>query len=251
MLRSTEGIVIRTLPYGEADLLVTFFTLDFGILKAFAKSPRKTRSRFGSSLEPLTCSRISVMGKEGSALPRLTQADIIRPFQGLREDVGCFLMLTEMAELIMSFMIEGEVNREAYHLLRQVMEMMETDCKRQLGLLFKLRFLALKGYQPHLRCCARCGKDSRTFHKSQGAVLCGRCASGMPRDSEDLITISTGVVSLCDALGTWEIERTPRIRASKKMVEEVSNVLEAHIEHILSRRLRTSAFVEACGSSSV
>lgn len=253
MLRTTEGIVLRNFPLGEADLLVTFYTLDFGLLKAFAKSPRKTRSRFGSSLEPLTCSRVSVMGKEGAQLPRLTQADILRPFQGLRESVGCFLMLTEMSELLMSFMPEGEVNVEVYSLLRQVMEMMEEDCKRQLSLLFKIRFLSLKGYQPRLKGCARCGKESQRFHMSQGSVMCGRCASKMPPPphpphpphlKEDFIDLSPGVIKLCDALGTWELERTPRLRASKKMLDEVSLVLESHVEHILSKRLRTREFME-------
>jgi DNA repair protein RecO (recombination protein O) len=246
MQRTTEGIVIRTLPYGEADLLVTFFTLDFGLLKAFAKSPRKTKSRFGSSLEPLTCSRVSVMGKEGASLPRLTQSDIIRPFQGLREDVNCFLMLTEMSELIMSFMPEGEVNKNIYNLLRQVMEMMEGSCGKQLSLLFKIRFLSLKGYQPRLKGCAKCGKESQKFYQSQGSVICGRCASSRVSDPrEDVIDISTGLIKLCDALGSWNIDMTPRIRASNKMIEEVSHVFESHIEHILSKRLRTREFREA------
>jgi DNA repair protein RecO (recombination protein O) len=245
MLRTTDGIVLRNLPYGEADLLVTFYTLDFGLLKAFAKSPRKTRSRFGSSLEPLTCSRVSFMGKEGAPLPRLTQADILRPFQGLRENVGCFLMLTEMSELLMSFIPEDEVNREVYYLLRQVMEMMEENCKRQLSLLFKIRLLSLKGYQPRLKGCARCGKESQRFHKSQGSVICSNCSSKMPHPKEDVIELSPGVIKLCDALGAWEIERTQRIRASKKMLEEVSFVLESHIEHILSKRLKTKVFMEA------
>ena len=48
MLRRTEGIVLRTFPFGEADLIVTFLTADFGLIKVFAKSPRKIKSRFGS-----------------------------------------------------------------------------------------------------------------------------------------------------------------------------------------------------------
>ena len=79
MLHRTEGIVLKGAPYGEADLIVAFLTLDFGLMSAFAKSPRKTKSRFGSSLEPLTHSKIAFWGKEDSKLPRLTQADIIEP----------------------------------------------------------------------------------------------------------------------------------------------------------------------------
>jgi len=63
MLKRTEGIVLKTNPFGEADLIVTCLSKDYGILKTFAKSPRKIKSRFGSSLEPLTHSKISFWGK--------------------------------------------------------------------------------------------------------------------------------------------------------------------------------------------
>ena len=81
MLQRTEGIVLRTFPFGEADLIVTYLTPDFGLIKLFAKSPRKFKSRFGSSLEPLTHSKISFWGKEDAPLPKLTQSDIMQPFR--------------------------------------------------------------------------------------------------------------------------------------------------------------------------
>jgi DNA repair protein RecO (recombination protein O) len=99
MLRRTEGIVLRTFPFGEADLIVTYLTPEFGILKLFAKSPRKIKSRFGSSLEPLTCSKISFWGKEDAALPKLTQSDIIHPFHSIRNNLHCFLKVSEILEL--------------------------------------------------------------------------------------------------------------------------------------------------------
>ncbi len=58
MLKRTNAIVLKTFPFGEADLIVTHLTYDFGLINTFAKSPRKIKSRFGSSLEPLTCSKI-------------------------------------------------------------------------------------------------------------------------------------------------------------------------------------------------
>ena len=66
MLQRTEGIVLKTNPFGEADLIVTYLTRDYGILKTFAKSPRKIKSRFGSSLEPLTYS--IVIGQVAASL---------------------------------------------------------------------------------------------------------------------------------------------------------------------------------------
>src|SRR5512135_675860 len=127
MLKRTEGIVLKTFPFGDADLIVTYLTLNFGIIKLFAKSPRKIKSRFGSSLEPLTRARISFWGKEDAALPRLTQSDIIHPFQALRDDLNCFLRLLEIVELTINFIPERDINSKAYLLLSDTLRDVESN----------------------------------------------------------------------------------------------------------------------------
>ncbi|KJU85595.1 Recombination protein O, RecO, partial [Candidatus Magnetobacterium bavaricum] len=99
MLHRTEGIVLNSFPYGEADLIVSFFTIDHGVVRVFAKGPRKTKSRFGSALEPLTYSRMAFWARENTTLPRLTQADIIYPYQKLKEEFGCFQRVSELVEM--------------------------------------------------------------------------------------------------------------------------------------------------------
>jgi DNA repair protein RecO (recombination protein O) len=127
MLHRTEGIVLRTFLFGEADLIVTYLTPAFGLLNLFAKSPRKIKSRFGSSLEPLTHSRISFWGKEDASLPRLTQSDIIRPFQSLRDNLHCFLRVQEIIELTLSFLPERDINKKVYHLLLKTLHDIEDN----------------------------------------------------------------------------------------------------------------------------
>src|SRR4030043_951476 len=129
MLRRTEGIVLRTIPFGEADLIVTYLTPDFGLLKTFAKSPRKIKSRFGSSLEPLTCSNISFWGKEDSSLPRLVQSDIVHPFHSLRSSLKSFLKVSEIFELTLNFVPERDANSRVYSLLMNTLRFMEVDCQ--------------------------------------------------------------------------------------------------------------------------
>jgi DNA repair protein RecO (recombination protein O) len=127
MLRRTEGVVLRTIPFGEADLIVTYLTPDFGLLKVFAKSPRKIKSRFGSSLEPLTQSRISFWGKEDADLPRLTQSDIIHPFHVIRDDLNCFLKVSEIMELTLCFIPERDANKKVYLLLLRTLQTIENN----------------------------------------------------------------------------------------------------------------------------
>ncbi len=54
MLKQSEAIVLRSYPLREADLLVSFFTRQEGKLRGVARAAKKSKKRFGGSLEPLT-----------------------------------------------------------------------------------------------------------------------------------------------------------------------------------------------------
>lgn len=243
MLRRADGIVLRSFPYGEADLIVTFLTQEFGVLKAFAKSPRKIKSRFGSSLEPFTHSKIAVFGKEDAHLPRLTQADIIKPFQGLRENVDCFMKASGMAELALNFLPEGEANAGAFFLLRESLEGMEGGCSPLFILSCRIKFLGLAGFGPGMRLCAVCGggRHSAAFYMSQGSIVCDGCASrlGLHRERGALIRLSPGALGLYESLLRWELSKLGRIKAPGAMLSELERMLDAHMEYRLSRPLRT------------
>ena len=85
-VKKNQCYCFKNIPLGEADLIVTHLTYDFRSYKYICQKPQKNKEQIRSSLEPLTCSKISFWGKEDTRLPRLTQSDIILSFQALRED---------------------------------------------------------------------------------------------------------------------------------------------------------------------
>ena len=239
MLQRTEGIVLRTHPFGEADLIVTYLTRDFGIVKAFAKSPRKTKSRFGSSLEPLTCSRLSFWGKEDAALPRLTQSDIIHSFSALRESLRCFFRVSELIELTLHFVPERDLSRNVYALLMQTLQTMEASCGTPLiPLYYKVKLLDMIGYLPGLHACGRCGDSGETFHISHGTVLCGKCAE----DTEGTSRLSPGVKTFFLSLLKWEMAKIDRIRPAEVILTELSVLIDEHVRYIMEKDLKTKGF---------
>lgn len=269
MLKRTEGIVLKTFPFGEADLIVTYLTPDMGVIKSFAKSPRKIKSRFGSSLEPLTRSRISLWGKEDAALPRLTQSDIIHPFQALRDSLSCFSVVSEIIELTINCLPEKDMNNKAYPLLLHTLgdienEMTESSVlknrgdgdsnrtKNGLGLRdlllghYKVKFLELAGFAPKLDVCARCAQKGYHFYISQGSVLCEKCAKveaaraaiGQP------VRLSPPVLRFYTDLLTWDAAMIKRIRPSHALLTELSDILNMHIKYILSKPLNSEAFIQ-------
>jgi DNA repair protein RecO (recombination protein O) len=239
MLHRTDGIVLKTFPYGEADLIVTYLTGEYGVLKTFAKSPRKIRSRFGSSLEPLTHARIAFWGKEDAALPRLTQSDIIHPFHTVRSSLKCFLKASEMIELTLHFVPERDANTRAYGLLIETLRTMEGDCEaRLLPIYYKLKLLDIAGYLPRLHNCGRCGRKGDAFYLSHGTVLCEGCAAGC----DSSFGLSPGVSSLYTSLLGWDPAKLERLKPSESLIAELLTVLDEHVRYITEKIPKARAF---------
>ncbi len=246
MLKRTDGIVLKSTVFGEADLIVTYLTSDYGLLKAFAKSPRKIRSRFGSSLEPLTYSRISMLGKEESNLPRLTQSDIIRPFYSLREDFKCLLNISEILELNLNFLPERESHPEIFRLLLNMLTKLEFNCSNRLYYLyFKIRFLEITGYSPRLDACGRCGDTvehgrpaerknggppaHHNFYVSHGSIICQKCIA----EGDEPISLSTSALRFYRSLLKWNPAAIDRIIPPESLLSEIEGIINSHIRYVL------------------
>jgi len=268
MLTRTDGIVLRTIPFGEADLIVTYLTSDHGLVKTFAKSPRKIKSRFGSSLEPLTHARISFLGREDAALPRLTQSDIIDTFHPLRDKIHCYLKVSEIVELTLYFVPERDANKRVYSLLLDTLKAMEKEqspvnnrtthaipsvSNQVKGVSpedlilnqYKIRFLELAGFAPKLDSCGRCGKSGYSFFLSHGAILCEECIKALESitpENGSAIRLSPAVARFYNDLLTWDAMKIKRLKPSETLYAEISRVLNAHIQFILSKPLKTRTF---------
>jgi DNA repair protein RecO (recombination protein O) len=244
MLTRTEGIVLKTAVFGEADLIVTYLSRDHGMMKAFAKSPRKMKSRFGSSLEPLTHTRIAVLGREDAQLPRLTQSDILRPYQALREDYTTMVRMMQLVELNLRFLPEREPNAHAFRLLIQMLGKIEDGGSKTLYYLYyKFRFLQIAGYLPGLEICGRCGAASgdhalHHFYLAHGSILCEHCSH--KRDEARPVTL--GALRFFQGMEKWRFATIDRVSVPEQLIGELDRLLDAHITYMLARPLRSSAF---------
>src|ERR1700730_16807330 len=109
----TEAIVLRSLRFSEADRILHLYTRDRGRIGAIAKGIRKTKSRFGARLEPL--SHAEVMLHQGSGeLQTVTGAELIRSHHESREQqyrLGVGLL---GAEAMLRLFTEQEANARAF-----------------------------------------------------------------------------------------------------------------------------------------
>src|SRR6266566_5993225 len=94
----TEAVVLRSIRFGEADRVLHLYTHDRGRIGAVAKGVRKTKSRFGGRLEPL--SHVALLLYEGRELDIVTQAEALDHFRVIREDLDRLARATTMLEAV-------------------------------------------------------------------------------------------------------------------------------------------------------
>lgn len=120
--RESEALVLRTYPYREADLIVSFFTRDRGKLRGIARGVRRPKSRYGAGLERLAHIRISYFQKHTLELVRVDRAEPLSPPLVMLADYPCSVALDYIAEVAEEVMPDHEPNDAYFRLVSLVVE---------------------------------------------------------------------------------------------------------------------------------
>ncbi len=232
MIYSAEAIVLENRDYGEADLIVTYLTKEFGLLTLFAKSPRKIKSKFGSSLEPLTYSKIAFIGRE-ERLQKIIQSDILYPFQKIRDNFKLYLMVSDTLNLIIKFLPKKEKNSELFHLLLHVLREVENSDKwENYNLFLKINILKILGYFPDMMHCGICRKSlqKESFY-SKGFFLCKSCFLKNANHSKDKVDykISFHFLKFLNSFSKWPISHLGRVKINEKLIKKVDSFIKEHM----------------------
>jgi DNA repair protein RecO (recombination protein O) len=188
----TEAIVLRSMRFSEADRILHLYTEGRGRIGAIAKGLRKTKSRFGARLEPL--SHVELMLHQGAGeLQTITGVELLRSHHAVREDSYRLNVGLIGAEAMLRLFGEPEANDRAFGALARFLDLLDDAEPRKtqpaadpLALSFQLKLLWLAGYLPHVTSCVECGAgDLIGFSPRAGGAVCGTHADGALRLSHE------------------------------------------------------------------
>jgi DNA repair protein RecO (recombination protein O) len=234
------GVVLRTYKLGEADRIVVFLTEDNGKVRAVAKGVRKTMSKFGARLEPM--SHVKLLLYRGKELDIVSQAESVEPLAPMLSSLDRASQGIAVLEAADQLALEREPNPQLY---RMVVGVLRTIADRPAPLVvpaFYWKLLSAEGLRPELDVCVRCGESPDdgavelvAFDLEEGGTLCRSCRSGGPISAPalDLLRMILGG-RLNDALAAPDSPAT----------HEVGVLATRALEHHIERRLKTVAMFE-------
>ena len=231
----SEGIVIKTHALGDTSRIAVIYMRDYGLTKLVAKGARKTPSRFGYALEPLSRASYVFYLKPDRDLHLLSQADTLAATGSRIADLVRLAHAEAALELIDRLVWGEEPHVELYDLLAGTLESVAEApavALPALTIAFELQVASLLGYRPRLDRCAGCGNalsPQRLFSAARGGLVCDACAA------------EGGTVRLsADALAGLALLLSRPVREAGEYLEvkrsgEILRVVESFLRHHFQR----------------
>ncbi len=240
---SSEAIVLKAVPHGESNLVVSFLCREQGLLRGFAPGGRNSRKRFGPALESFSSIQLIWTAGRGD-LVLMKEADLLDLRTGLRTRLPSLALAAYACELVEKILPHHEASPEAFLLLHSLLDTLNlTGASFEVRMLFELRLLRLCGYEPHLLHCSEClgplGGEMVLFEAMRGGSLCGGCAGPSAG-----LRVSRGTLgSLARCLHS-PLEAFAGFRFGARSLSEGGSLLSACVREHLHGALKSLSFLD-------
>ncbi|MBX3292575.1 MAG: DNA repair protein RecO [Acidobacteria bacterium] len=229
-LFESDAIVLRTYDLSDADRIVVMLTADHGLIRAVARGSKRSKSKFGSSLEFLSITWVTYSQKESQELAGLRSVELQWSSFSLASDPLVLQGMSHLTELLLSMTPAQEPNEKLFRLLKAVVVVLAEDTAKIFALrpYFKVWLLRLAGYLPDLNRCDACGEsiadDAESEITAASQIICGRCSISKDK-------LRSGAIKLARYL----LKQHPRV-----FCEHISGLAPAELsslENIVDRLL--------------
>jgi DNA repair protein RecO (recombination protein O) len=240
--------VLRTVPYGEADVVAHLLCRGLGRVGAFARGARRSSKRFGGGLELFTLLQVDLQPRRGGDLLEFRGATILKPHLDLRGDLGSLAHAGYATELCRELLHDHEPHDALLDLLLEFYALLGAAGPRSLTLrAFELGAMQRAGLAPHLGECARCGapldhEPMLGFDPNAGGLLCPRCfRPGMTR-------LDQAGRRLLLALQSGGLVAASQAKDDGLPLQAIEHVMRSFVDRHVHHDLKSRAFMHDVGA---
>lgn len=209
----TEGIVLKRRNFGEADRILTIFTLTGGKISVLAKGVRRITSRRAGNVELLN--RVSIFLHQTKGMPILTEATSLETYSKLKEDLTLSTYTFHIIELVDKLTAENQESRILYEHLVQVLKRLETKPRQILIRTFEVKILSVLGFVDF---------SSKTRMSTPG--------------------VSIRTKKILEDLEILHWDKIEKMAINEKEAMELEQVLRYHLERVIESSLKSRQFLK-------
>lgn len=241
MLYKLEGIVIRSMDYGENNKIIAIYTRHNGKMSIMVRGAKKMNSRFSSVTQLFTHGEFVLF--KTSSMGTLNQSETIESHRRLRENLHMSAYSAYVVELIDRIVPESDENELMFEQLKASLEAIESGKEAAIVLhIMEMKMLAIAGYLPQLDHCVSCGKHEGEMAISitQGGILCTDC---FHKDTRH-IRISASTLKMLRLFQRMDLRRLGAIEVKAETKNQLKRVMRNFMDHFIDIRLKARSFLD-------
>jgi DNA repair protein RecO (recombination protein O) len=198
----SPALLVRGVPYGESDVIATFFTREAGKLATIVRGARKSTKRFAGALEPIHGLMVSIDDK-GKELCVLKEARVLRARMGIAASLEAMEAAGQALRWVRHLCPPRTPEPAAWGSLEHLLDLLDGEnggtlaiARRHLAI-FGLRLLADMGYALELERCIGCGRPcpeqrAAFLDTARGGIVCTTCGGARRTVSAEVRALALG-----------------------------------------------------------
>ena len=243
MIRSTEGIVLKTFDLRETSRIAVFYTKDRGKVKGVLKGIRADSRKFGSSVDKFSVNDLVYYEYSRSDLHLISQCDLKQFYFMIRQDYKRNVAANYMLELVDTVMPLEHPNKRVYRLMLDYLASLETvEDIDKLVHIFQIKILLLSGFRPHIDACVKCRKkvDGKVrFSLRAGGLICAQC----PTTETNFSVISRGTIASMLHIEQSDWSKSLRLGLTNTARKELKYILNNFLIYHLGKKIRSARYL--------
>ncbi len=179
---TTDALVLRVVPSGDNDKLLTLLCPQEGRINVIAHGARSLRSKLMGVARPFIWGNFELRSKGVGFWVR--DASVIRNFEKLSKDIELMYLAQYISDVTIELSGAGEEPGELLPLVLNTFYALSNGYEAQsIKAAFEMRAAAISGYLPELHTCTRCEcEDAEAWYLDVmgGGIVCNKCVASAP-----------------------------------------------------------------------
>lgn len=240
VLEKMEGIIIKTLDYGETHKIVTIFSKKLGKFAAIARGAKKPKSRMAAVTQPFIHGEFFVYA--GKGLSTIQQADVVDSSRAIREDIIKTAYAAYLVELTDKLIDEKKPDAYLYDQLMLTLDWVTEHETADIPIMmYEMKLFQKGGFAPTVEYCVNCGGVEAPFSFSinEGGLLCSTCN----HIDQYGIPLSNSLTRLLYLFKTVGLEQAGAISVKETNSNWLRKILDAYYDHYGGYYIKAKKFL--------
>ena len=239
---TVDGLVIRVSVTGESDRIVWVLTRSRGLIRAFAKGARGTKSKLHGGTSLFSYCDFSFYEKNN--VYHITEAAVKEVFFAFRDSFEKVTVAQYFCEILLHNVPESTDEDFYLRLTLNSLHFLCGDRKpwQLVKSVFELRFACEAGYMPSLVACTNCGEyetDRMYFDCREGLLYCARCGEG-----RNIPRVPLSVISAMRHIVYSPFERCFAFDLVPECLPILSRLTQVYLANSLQQTFKTLAYLQ-------